>query len=102
MLPLGRLLPRGPQAEPQQFDRMLDLSIAAMFGIYAAVGLAGWITYGWLKGEAVDVLITTNMAHDVSGGHVWARLQRTSCLAMPPRHAACHAASPCRLAMAMR
>ena len=57
-------------AEPHRFDRMLDISIAAMFIIYASVGLAGWITYGWLKGQYVDVLITTNMAHDTSGGIV--------------------------------
>lgn len=57
-------------AEPHRFDHMLDISIAAMFVIYVSVGLAGWITYGWLKGQYVDVLITTNMAHDTSGGIV--------------------------------
>jgi len=54
-------------AEPKRFDRMLDISLAAMFAIYASVGLAGYVAYGWLKGEAVDVLITTNMAHDHAG-----------------------------------
>ena len=34
------------------------------------MGCAGWLTYGWLKSEAVDVLITTNMARDASGGLV--------------------------------
>ena len=55
-------------AEPHKFDRMLDISIAAMFLIYASVGLAGYLAYGWLKGDAaIDILITTNMAHDRAG-----------------------------------
>ena len=57
-------------AEPHKFDQMLDLSICAMCLIYVGVGLAGWLTYGWLKGEIVDVLVTTNMAKDASGGLV--------------------------------
>ena len=54
-------------ARPEEFDQMLDIALFAMFGIYAAVGLAGFVAYGWLKGEVVDVLITTNMAHDREG-----------------------------------
>ena len=38
-----------------------------MFAIYASVGLAGYLTYGWLKGQEVDVLISTNMAKDSNG-----------------------------------
>ncbi len=46
---------------------MLDLALVAMFVIYASVGVAGYAAYGWLKGQTVDVLITTNFAHDHTG-----------------------------------
>lgn len=51
-------------AEQHKFDLMLDISLATMFFIYASVGLCGYLAYGWLRGEEVDVLITTNMARD--------------------------------------
>lgn len=51
-------------AEQHKFDLMLDISLATMFVIYASVGLCGYLAYGWLRHEEVDVLITTNMARD--------------------------------------
>tara|TARA_B110001452_G_scaffold259202_1_gene255282 strand:+ start:144 stop:1580 length:1437 start_codon:yes stop_codon:yes gene_type:complete len=65
-------------ATPERFDRMLDISMMCMFAIYASVGMAGYVAYGWLEQEEVDVLITANMAHDGRGlvplqlpGHYW-------------------------------
>lgn len=55
-------------AEPHKFNAMLDVSLLCMFVIYGTVGVCGWLTYGWLKGEEVDILVTSNMASDATGG----------------------------------
>ena len=39
--------------QPAKFDRMLDISLSVMFFIYASVGLAGYLMYGWLRGDEV-------------------------------------------------
>jgi vesicular inhibitory amino acid transporter len=43
-------------AEPKKFDRMLDISLVSMFAIYATVGLAGYLAFGWLHEEKIDIL----------------------------------------------
>ena len=54
-------------AQPSQYNRALDLSFGLMFAIYVTEAVCGYLAFGWLRGEAVDVLVSNNLTAWPSG-----------------------------------
>ena len=48
-------------ADPQKYNVALSISFAAMFIIYATEAISGYLAFGWLLGDDVDVLISSNI-----------------------------------------
>ena len=48
-------------AQPEKYNYALRIAFVIMFLIYSLEAVSGYLAFGWLLGDKVDVLVSTNM-----------------------------------------
>ena len=52
----------GAMSEPSKYRVAVNISFTLMFLIYTLEAVSGYLAFGWLRGEKIDILISTNIA----------------------------------------